>query len=103
VDGPRELPAASGGTCSLRFKANAKTFPDLADHVINGEPIFPAAAYMDLVRFVIYCFLRDLVWLGRYYKVAPKSYGMLISRLSCPSLPRRLEKHESNMKEASGL
>jgi hypothetical protein len=59
VDGPREPPAASGGTCSLRFKANTKTFPDLADHIINGEPIFPAAAYMDLVRFVIYCSPRD--------------------------------------------
>ena len=48
VDGPREAPFAKGGY-SLLLKMNAKTFPDLAEHVINGEPIVPAAAFIDMV------------------------------------------------------
>jgi acyl transferase domain-containing protein len=48
VDGPRESPLAKGGY-SLLLKMNAKTFPDLAEHVINGEPIVPGAAFIDMV------------------------------------------------------
>ena len=48
VDGPREEPLVKGGY-SLLLKMNAKTFPDLAEHVITGEPIVPAAAFIDMV------------------------------------------------------
>jgi len=49
-DGPREpQTAVNGSTCSLRVKMNAKLFPDLAEHVINGEPIVPAAGFIDMV------------------------------------------------------
>jgi len=48
VDGPREAAPTEAG-CSLLLKMNAKTFPDLAEHVINGEPIVPAAAFIDMV------------------------------------------------------
>jgi hypothetical protein len=48
VAGPRESPVIKGGY-SLLLKMNAKTFPDLAEHVINGEPIVPAAAFVDMV------------------------------------------------------
>ena len=51
VDGPREAPLIKGGY-SLLLKMNAKTFPDLAEHVINGEPIVPAAAFIDMVRVI---------------------------------------------------
>jgi acyl transferase domain-containing protein len=49
VDGPRQVQSSSG-PCSLRQKMNARTHSDLAQHVINGEPIIPAAAYIDMVR-----------------------------------------------------
>ena len=49
IDGPREVPLIKGGY-SLLLKMNAKTFPDLAEHVINGEPVVPAAAFIDMVR-----------------------------------------------------
>ena len=52
VDGPREVPLIKGGY-SLLSKMNAKTFPDLAEHVINGEPIVPAAAFIDMVRYIL--------------------------------------------------
>ena len=48
VDGPREAPSIKGGY-SLLLKMNAKNFPDLAEHVINGEPVVPAAAFIDMV------------------------------------------------------
>lgn len=48
IDGPRETPLIKGGY-SLLLKMNAKTYPDLAEHVINGEPIVPAAAFIDMV------------------------------------------------------
>lgn len=48
VDGPREAAPIDAGY-SLLLKMNAKTFPDLAEHVINGEPIVPAAAFIDMV------------------------------------------------------
>ncbi|KAF9650882.1 hypothetical protein BDM02DRAFT_3185038 [Thelephora ganbajun] len=46
ADGPRVAPLVQGGYSLL--KMNAKTFPDLAEHVINGEPIVPAAAFIDM-------------------------------------------------------
>ena len=49
VDGPREAFLIKGGY-SLLLKMNVKTFPDLAEHVINAEPIVPAAAFLDMVR-----------------------------------------------------
>lgn len=55
VDGPREVPLPKGGY-SLLLKMNAKTFPDLAEHVINGEPIVPAAAFIDMVCDMCFIF-----------------------------------------------
>ena len=58
VDGPRETPFIKGGYSSL-LKMNTKTFPDLAEHVINGEPIVPAAAFIDIVCDISFtCFLQ---------------------------------------------
>jgi acyl transferase domain-containing protein len=48
VDGPREVKPSSG-PYSLRQSMNERTHPDLAQHVINGEPIVPASAYIDMV------------------------------------------------------
>ena len=56
VDGPREAPSVKGGY-SLLLKMNAKTFPDLAEHVISGEPIVPAAAFIDMVCDI--CFISS--------------------------------------------
>jgi acyl transferase domain-containing protein len=50
IEGPRELAAPGGGASSKRIKMNAKTHPDLGEHVINGEPIVPAAAFIDMVN-----------------------------------------------------
>jgi acyl transferase domain-containing protein len=49
-DGPRELEASAGGAVSLRVKMNSKTHPELAEHTVNGEPICPGGAYIDMVR-----------------------------------------------------
>jgi acyl transferase domain-containing protein len=49
VDGPRELATSGAGPSSKRFKMNSKTHPDLAEHVINGESIVPATAFIDMV------------------------------------------------------
>jgi hypothetical protein len=49
IDGPHVPSTDFGGTCSLSVNATAKTFPDLVDHVVNGEPVVPASAYIDLV------------------------------------------------------
>ena len=50
VDGPRVVEPAHGGSTSLILQVNAKSFPDLAEHTINGEPVVPAAAFIDMVR-----------------------------------------------------
>ena len=52
VDGPRVAEPAHGGLTSLILQMNAKSFPDLAEHVINGEPIVPAVAFIDMVRII---------------------------------------------------
>ena len=53
VDGPRVAETTHGGLTSLILQMNAKSFPDLAEHVINGEPIVPAAAFIDMVCILI--------------------------------------------------
>ena len=53
VDGPRVVEPTHGGSTSLVLQMNAKSFPDLAEHIANGEPIVPAAAFIDLVRIVV--------------------------------------------------
>ena len=50
VDGPRVAEPTHGGSTSLILQMNTKSFPDLAEHVVNGEPIVPAAAFIDMVR-----------------------------------------------------
>jgi acyl transferase domain-containing protein len=54
IEGPRELMSFGGGPCFERLKMNAKTHPDLAEHIINGEPIVPAAAFIDMVHTLPY-------------------------------------------------
>ena len=49
IDGPRSKPGAPQDGSSLYFQINAKTYPDLAQHVINGEPIMPGAGFLDMV------------------------------------------------------
>ena len=53
VDGPRVAESTHGGLTSLILQMNAKSFPDLAEHVVNGEPIVPAAAFIDMVRIIV--------------------------------------------------
>ena len=50
IDGPHVMESAQGGSTSLIVQMNAKSFPDLAEHVIYGEPVAPAAAFIDMVR-----------------------------------------------------
>ena len=50
TDGPRVVEPVHGGSTSLILQVNAKLFPDLAEHVIYGEPVVPAAAFIDMVR-----------------------------------------------------
>ena len=51
-DGSRELEASAGGAVSLRVKMNSKTHPELAEHTVNGEPICPGGAYIDMVTLI---------------------------------------------------
>ena len=48
IDGPRSFGAPSDGS-GLHLQINAKTHPDLAQHMINGEPIMPGAGFLDMV------------------------------------------------------
>lgn len=50
IDGPRIDGHSSSDGSALRLKMNSKLFPDLAQHVINGAEIVPAAAFIDMVR-----------------------------------------------------
>ena len=49
IDGPRPRSGAPRDGSSLHLQINAKTHPDLAQHVINGEPIMPGAGFLDMV------------------------------------------------------
>jgi acyl transferase domain-containing protein len=49
IDGPRDPVSSPNDHTVLRMKMNSKTHPDLAQHAINGEPIVPAAAFLDMV------------------------------------------------------
>ena len=49
IDGPRSQPGLPQDGSSLHLQVNARTHPDLAQHVINGEPIMPGAAFLDMV------------------------------------------------------
>ena len=68
IDGPREAPLVKGG-CSLSLKMNASTFPDLAEHVVNGEPIVPATGFIDIVWDIDLDFISlfthvPFLWIG---------------------------------------
>jgi acyl transferase domain-containing protein len=52
IGGPRLRSGAPSDGSSLHLQINARTHPDLAQHVINGEPIMPAAGLLDMVRGV---------------------------------------------------
>lgn len=49
IDGPRSHSGLLQDGSSLRLQINATTHPDLAQHVINGEPIMPGAGFLDMV------------------------------------------------------
>jgi hypothetical protein len=49
IDGPRSQSGTLRDGSSLHLQINAKTHPDLAQHVINGEPIMPGAGFLDMV------------------------------------------------------
>lgn len=49
IDGPRSHSGVLQDGSSLHLQINAKTHPDLAQHVINGEPIMPGAGFLDMV------------------------------------------------------
>ena len=52
IDGPRSRSGALRDGSSLHLQINAKTHPDLAQHMINGEPIMPGAGFLDMVSGV---------------------------------------------------
>ena len=60
IDGPRSRSGALRDGSSLHLQINAKTHPDLAQHVINGEPIMPGAGFLDMVSEIDSCFLRTI-------------------------------------------
>ena len=49
IDGPRSHSGMLQDGSSLHLQINAKAYPDLAQHVINGEPIVPGAGFLDMV------------------------------------------------------
>ena len=99
VEGPRKTLTVKGGY-SLLLKMNAKAYPDLAEHVINGEPIVPAAAFLDMVRGIALAFplqgpfpganhsstltVFSLLPVARYCKLAPGWFGTSNSEMFCP-------------------
>ena len=89
IDGPRSQSGALRDGSSLHLQINAKTHPDLAQHVINGEPIMPGAGFLDMVsgidpgilQIARVSDLRDppLIWSFRSFKWARAQCGTLIS------------------------
>lgn len=49
IEGPRSRSGGPRDGSSLHLQINAKTHPDLAQHMINGEPIMPGAGFLDMV------------------------------------------------------
>jgi acyl transferase domain-containing protein len=92
IEGPREPTSLGAGLCFERFKINAQTHPDLAEHIINGEPIVPASAFIDMVYALLSPHLRFLAVVRRYYKPVPSFFGIWTSGQSCPLLPRLLSR-----------
>ena len=58
IDGPRSRSGALRDGSTLHLQINAKTHPDLAQHVINGEPIMPGTGFLDMVSEIDSRFLR---------------------------------------------
>ena len=49
----RQLQHRNGPLNYSQLQVNVHTHPDLADHIIKGEPIMPAAGFIEMVRFSI--------------------------------------------------
>jgi len=58
IEGPRSRSGGPRDGSSLHLQINAKTHPDLAQHMINGEPIMPGAGFLDMVGGIFSCSLR---------------------------------------------
>lgn len=54
----RQLQSRNGPLNGRCLKVNSLTHPDLAQHVIRGEPIMPAAGFLEMVRLQYLAFLR---------------------------------------------
>ena len=59
IDGPRLRSGGPRDGSSLHLQINAKTHPDLAQHMINGEPLMPGAGFLDMVSGIGSRPLRD--------------------------------------------
>jgi acyl transferase domain-containing protein len=68
---------------------NAQTHPDLAQHVVKGEPILPATAFFEMVRtyesVVDFCSMASCRSLRRVLAL----FGPLSSALCCPFWQRK--------------
>lgn len=106
IDGPRSASSTNSETSALRINMNAKLFPDLAQHIINGEKIVPAAAFLDMVSEL--CCLQDVAGLNltkphsRCCKRAHGYCGTLNSMLYCLSSPILSLRSEENQTTTSG-
>ncbi|KAJ7676078.1 hypothetical protein DFH06DRAFT_977335, partial [Mycena polygramma] len=64
--GPSRLQGAlrAGPLTSARLSMNKTTHPDLAEHVINGEPILPATGFIEILLEAGASFLWDVEFLS---------------------------------------
>jgi acyl transferase domain-containing protein len=72
------------------FGLNAQTHPDLAQHIINGEPIIPATGFVEMVR--VSSDSRHRVFSSipsRSSRRVRARYGILNSSGCCRSSPRK--------------
>lgn len=53
IDGPKSHSGGPQDGSCLHLQINARTHPDLAQHVIHGEPIMPGAGFLDMVSKIL--------------------------------------------------
>ncbi len=50
----RQVEARNGPLNHRHLRVSKETHPSLAEHVVRGEPIMPAAGYLEMVRLIIF-------------------------------------------------
>lgn len=99
----RQRQSRNGPLNYPQLQVNSKTHPALAEHVIKGEPIMPAAGYIEMVHFSLsngVSFADN--FFSRHSSSGPKNYGTWNLSLFLPSRRNVLSRSTSSLKVPIG-